>query len=1104
MIIDTDERQQAIDPECSFIVQAPAGSGKTELLIQRLLTLLTRVQQPEAIVAITFTRKAAAEMQQRIIDTLQQAQNLSQTIDTLEQPLKQRLQLAQQVLHQDQRLGWHLLTNHQRLRIQTIDSLCHYLVSRLPITAHFGAPMAISDQPESLYQQAIQSFITHYLDTGHPQALGNLFQHLNHQFEYIENLLIQALSQRDQWLTHTHRGEYSSQLRQYLETALQNIIHNHLDELDELCQYHQLKPTLLYIMQQASSNHTHPNVQAWYQQSHFPDSHSNNLKLWQGLAEIFFKKDNNLRSKITKREGFPKGAAGKETVEKLIEYLDSQDHLASLIKALKTIPEPHYRTENWQLLNQLLTQILPQAAAHLQLIFQKEQAVDFSEIALQALNALGEPDQASDLLMALDYQIEHILVDEFQDTSYLQLQLLQKLTTDWEQTPHKTLFLVGDPMQSIYRFRKAEVNIFLQLWQNQQFNDIKLIPLQLKSNFRSSLQIVEWLNHSIETIFPNVININTGAVPGVKAQAIHDAHPNSNIELKLDHNDAEHEAQTIVQQIEQWQSQHPDWSIALLVKKRSQLSAIIPELQSAGIDYQSQDLLPLTDIPITQDLIALTRALLYFDDRTAWLACLRAPWCGLSKQDLTVIAQNTQTTIWQNLQNPEYWQALTTAGQKRVNHWCQAVDYALNHHGRLSIVEWIENTWQYLNGPSCIRNIYEQQASQQFINCLSLACQQQQFSWDQFQPLLEGQYLKAPQSNTAQLTIMTIHKSKGLEFDAVIVPSLQSPLRAPETSLFLWSDYYLNDQPYSLLAPIKRADQKSQDQPLYYFIQKLEQQRLNEENKRLLYVALTRTKSALYLTAYQTSQSSNNSFMSYLGWEQQPEENHSHSSKEENIVMQQPLQRLKNSLLYDTSEYSMQLATNHYHWHSPFFRLRGTLIHFILQIISEDWQQQTSIHQLEPKEQIKQLFNNRYQLWLQQSRQLGIYQNPLDMVQQCQMIINDVACDPIGQWLLAPKQWSCNEMSLTQTDQTSSIQHHRPDRVFQAQDEYWVIDYKTLAEDSQPIDLQTLWQQYKPQLAHYQALLRQLYQCPVHQGIYLPITQTWLYEYDHSPIKLKE
>src|SRR5690625_4720511 len=124
---DLEARRVALDPSRSVAVSAPAGSGTPGLLAQRVLTLLARCQEPEEVLAITFTRKAAGEMQDRILQALWQAHDEPDP-DTPHARLT--WQLAQAVLNRDDERQWHLLFSPQRLRILTIDSLCRAKIGR--------------------------------------------------------------------------------------------------------------------------------------------------------------------------------------------------------------------------------------------------------------------------------------------------------------------------------------------------------------------------------------------------------------------------------------------------------------------------------------------------------------------------------------------------------------------------------------------------------------------------------------------------------------------------------------------------------------------------------------------------------------------------------------------------------------------------------------------------------------------------------------------------------------------------------------------------------------------------------------------------------------
>ena len=148
---DQAQRQAALNPQRSFIVQAPAGSGKTGLLTQRFLRLLATVEQPEEIVAITFTRKAAAEMRGRIL----QALAATRSPEPAEPWERQTWQLAAAALRQAETLGWNLLENPQRLRVRTIDSLCQYLARQMPLRSGFGEPPQVEEDARSLQARSL-------------------------------------------------------------------------------------------------------------------------------------------------------------------------------------------------------------------------------------------------------------------------------------------------------------------------------------------------------------------------------------------------------------------------------------------------------------------------------------------------------------------------------------------------------------------------------------------------------------------------------------------------------------------------------------------------------------------------------------------------------------------------------------------------------------------------------------------------------------------------------------------------------------------------------------------------------------------------------------
>src|SRR5262249_55626985 len=135
------------------------------------------------------------------------------------------------------------------------------------------------------------------------------------------------------------------------------------------------------------------------------------------------------------------------------------------------------------------------AAVRLAEVFREARVTDFAELGFAAHRALGDPDAPTDLALALDYRIKHLLVDEFQDTSGVQHRLLVRLTQEWQPGDGRTFFAVGDPMQSIYRFRDADVGLFQRTRRNG-IGAIRPRSVNLHANFRSSASLVGWCNRT--------------------------------------------------------------------------------------------------------------------------------------------------------------------------------------------------------------------------------------------------------------------------------------------------------------------------------------------------------------------------------------------------------------------------------------------------------------------------------------------------------------------------------------------------------------------------------------------------------------------------------
>jgi ATP-dependent exoDNAse (exonuclease V) beta subunit len=224
---DATARAQALDITHSFIVQAPAGSGKTELLIQRFLKLLCFAEQPEHILAITFTNKAVNEMRHRLLHALHRAQTSEKPTSAHEQLT---WQLASQVLQRDKERSWNILKNVHRVRIQTIDGLCARLQQQMPLLSQLGASCQVTDNPDALYQEAIERWMEHLsIESPWHEAMTTLLLHCDNNYSTIETLLTRMLARRDQWLYHLHASHSRETLEDNLRAVTDDIFLNAFD-----------------------------------------------------------------------------------------------------------------------------------------------------------------------------------------------------------------------------------------------------------------------------------------------------------------------------------------------------------------------------------------------------------------------------------------------------------------------------------------------------------------------------------------------------------------------------------------------------------------------------------------------------------------------------------------------------------------------------------------------------------------------------------------------------------------------------------------------------------------------------------------------------------
>lgn len=860
-LVDGEARRQAVDPRLSCIVRAPAGSGKTELLIQRYLALLGRVQRPDEILAITFTRKAAAEMVQRVLGALRVG---SEPLDEgAAEHARTTYRLARAALQRDRELGWRLLEHPDQLQIKTIDSFNAALVRGMPWLTRMGGLPQVNEDPRKIYRKAVRGVVhLHHRQPEMNAAIKNLLLHLDNRVDLLQEMMVQLLARRDQWLRHLLTDD--ARQRSELEAALSGIIctqlHHLLDTIDARTQQ-ELMELGAFAADNCAKEGRALMVLCQFNESgqQFPRACPDDLELWRGLADLLLTAEGKWRKRCDRNCGFPPGKAEpfagmKQRMQVLLERLSTGTADSALWHRVRQLPDPNYAEQQWRVLQALLT-VLPRTVAQLWLEFGADGEVDFVEIALRARQALVDSGNPTEQLLALDQQLNHILIDEFQDTSWLQYDLLRTLTSGWQKGDGRSLFIVGDPMQSIYRFREAEVGLFLRA-ANSGIGMMGLKPLQLRANFRSRQGIVDWVNNSFANIFPLHEDSALGAVTYSRAQAVIPDNPASvagdAVELFTRYEqDSRAEAEQVCRLIQRLQYGHPQQTIAILVRSRSHLVDILKKLRLEGVCYLAQDLDSLSLRPAVTDIVALTRALLHPGDHLSWLTVLRAPWCGLLLEDMIHFRVQPEGTVLQKMTDPACLEQLSVDGARRVRVVAAILTAALKRRGSCPLRQLIEETWRQLRGPQCYADGAGNDVEQLLTLVEKLDCGGDLLSFEQLDEEVEHLFSVADITGFATsgggvVQVMTIHRAKGLEFDHVILPGLGRRPRNEEKRLLRWQEHTEHGL---LLAPIARRGGQEGD-PIYDMLGQVDKTMAEHEIARLLYVAATRAKSNLYLFAH--------------------------------------------------------------------------------------------------------------------------------------------------------------------------------------------------------------------------------------------------------------
>ena len=1037
---DQDQRDLALHVGGSYIVQAPAGSGKTTLLVERYLNLLMIVQRPEEILAITFTKAAAAEMKARILATLNEDS-----------------QLAKRVSRRDEEMGWKIRYNPSRLKIQTIDSFAKELATQIP-GLHSVSGMDIAKDAKPLYEAAAQALLGQlYSDNPAKKYIADFLAMLDNNASTAQRLLVAMLTKRDQWLDLTSHlssqvSENFDQIANYVNAALEELhndilapLHDSITENDEamlvtVADYTGLEPQ------------------------------------WPAMLPLLLTKDFKLRSRLTKREH--EAFLDKEFKAMFAHWIADLDArgLQPVLANYQQLPSLQISAPDQERI--LVVSIcLSLAAIELEEIFQRQRIIDFNGILMRAVTGLRDDDEPTDLALHWDYRIKHMLIDEFQDTSRSQYRFFSLLTEGWQDGDGNTFFAVGDPMQSIYRFRDADVSIFDNC-RAHGIGSVALTPLNLTANFRSCKTLVQWNNDLFQNLLPAEGTSRLGAVQFSAATPIQN--DDAATQLTCMHfNEEPMEIQAIVGQIEKLISQDNSASIGILCRARSHLPGLLKALQAADIETQGTDIDPLANESIIEDLMSLHRVLLQPSDRLSWFSLLRCPMVGSLLQTLETLA--TVDDI-----NAAIDQCDDT--ETEIRRLKDALNWARPKLYEYPLCEVLEGCWIRLGG----MDAYAEEHIVHAMRWFELIENEGLNGYDCDQVSIAVNQLYAQPAQTAQVQIMTVHKSKGLEFDHVFLPFLSKQISSDSPSLMLWQQ-----GSEGLLVGVNGDS-------IHSWLKHEEKIRSENERKRLLYVACTRAKTGLFLSFSIEENKTAIGLAKYIEDYAEAEANSpAPSSLRENptdadtlesqIPPSKRLVRLPRAFKVDLAKTGLEgaaelqsnrdnegLSTEENPASNPFELALGNLIHKALAWLGDTHaviQGHTSA--------LKKV-QDRLPLWTEQS-DCDVSHWP-ELEAQAFLHLQTTLVSETGQWVLSPHSNAFCEWPLTGVI-GNSVRNFILDRCFIADEVIWIIDYKSAtpnAEENLELFLTAESQRYYSQLADYKTVVTALYNngLPVRTALY--------------------
>ena len=653
----------ALDPDVSVVVEACAGSGKTWLLVSRIVRLLLAGVAPSEILAVTFTRKGAREMQERLNAWLQELATHPDD-EWVGKFLRERgVSDVEKVVAQARGLFEKVIAAQPGIKINTFHGWFADLVQRAPLQAGSAKGFTLTESVHALQQQAWQRYamsLNRAEASVRQQALDDLFRDFG--IHNTRKLLTNFLAKRIEWWRFT-AGQTDPVSFAIEQLALQSKVDLEADYAATLFNdagFNFALEALISVLQLGGKSQ-----QTIASALQAATAFETPAEKFTAITPLLFNKEFEVRDAIQKfctKSGAPALDALKVASEKLLATQRARVGQRVLRMNQSAFIAGHGLLEHYQ---QLKTE---------------RALLDFTDIEYAAYSLLQLSDHAEYMQYKLDARYRHILLDEFQDTNPLQWMTLQAwLQASSDAGLRPTVFLVGDPKQSIFHFRRADARLFAHATAFLR-REYGARVLQQNVSRRSGRGVLDAVNN---------VFANTRGLSGFVPHAPHDNNLESAVHLlplpaTIDSDagsiasepklrdllsvpqaetidvrrasEAGEVARGISEIVGAWQVQEDDKrrpaqyrDVMILTRSRSHLRTYELALRKAGIPYASARQGGLLDGLEAEDLLALLKFLLRPSDNLSLVQALRAPIFDCSYEDQSTLAKSPGVDWWRRL-----------------------------------------------------------------------------------------------------------------------------------------------------------------------------------------------------------------------------------------------------------------------------------------------------------------------------------------------------------------------------------------------------------------------------------------------------------------------